>query len=76
MSKPNRYDIARTVGELSPATNATVAEALGADADSEHLKQVFQNAAKHGLIEESSVEAGASTWEISEKGKRKVAEKS
>jgi hypothetical protein len=75
MSKPNRYDVAKVVGELSPATSPRVAEALGVDSDSEKLEHAFENASKHGLIERRAPQADGdtATWEISEKGRRKVA---
>jgi ribosomal protein L11 methylase PrmA len=77
MSKPNRYDVAKVVGELSPATGPGVAEALGVDADSTRLKNAFENASKHGLIERRAPVSDTDTarWEISEKGRRKVAAK-
>jgi len=75
MSKPNRYDVAKVVGELSPATSPRVAEALGIEADSPKLEHAFENASKHGLIERRAPnsDTDTATWEISDKGRRKVA---
>jgi hypothetical protein len=74
MGKPNRYDVARVIGEQSPATTTSVATAL--DIDSSDLKKLLQNASKHGLIEpQSGSDSESESWEISKKGKRRVAAK-
>lgn len=77
MSKPNRYDVAKVVGEMSSATGPQVAEALGVEANSTQLDNAFENASKHGLIERKPpvADTDTATWEISEKGRRKVAAK-
>lgn len=74
MSKPNRYDVAKAVGELPSATEDAVVEAMGSEVDAERVQQALESAAKHGLITKRG-ENGAAAWEISEKGKRKVAAK-
>ena len=73
MSKPNRYDVAKAVGELPSATEEAVVEAMGADVDTERVQHALESAAKHGLITKGAGDNGAATWEISDKGKRKVA---
>jgi hypothetical protein len=75
MSKPNRYDVTKAVEGLSPATTSDVAKALDIDADSSKLSDALQNASKHGLIEAGS-DADQGSWEISDKGRRKIAAKS
>jgi len=73
MSKPNRYDVTRAVGELPVATNLRITEALGRGANSENVGRALENAVKHGLIERSVLGGdGGATWVISEKGRRKV----
>jgi hypothetical protein len=76
MAKPNRFDVAEKVGELSPATRETVADALGVDAGSEQLQKAFAGAAEHGLIEDQSGQGGATGWTLSDKGRRRLEEKS
>ncbi|MEA2348808.1 MAG: hypothetical protein QOG62_2595 [Thermoleophilaceae bacterium] len=74
MGKPNRYEVAKAVGDLPSATTANVAEALGVDAGNSNLEKAFEKASQHGLIEQSAAaEGGDATFAISEKGKRKVA---
>lgn len=78
MAKPNRFDVAEKVGELSPATREKVAEALGVDAGSEQLQKAFDGAAGHELIEDQSGQSGdpATGWTLTDKGKQRLAEKS
>ncbi len=74
MSKPNRYEVAKVVGEIPSATTTAVAEKLGVDAGNDNLAKAFESATKHGLIEQAG-NGDAATFAISEKGKRKVAAK-
>lgn len=71
MAKPNRFDVAGKVDELSPATKETVADALGVDPDAEQLATAFEGASKHGLIEEES----GGGWLLTDKGRERLAEK-
>lgn len=75
MSKLNRFEVAKVIGELPSATDAAIREALGPDVDGEIVKKKLDSAAQHGLITRGAGENGATTWEISDKGKRKVADK-
>lgn len=70
MAKPNRFDVAEKVGELSPATTEAVAEALKVDPGAEQLGTAFDGASKHGLIEE----AGGG-WQLTDKGRQRLADK-
>lgn len=75
MSKPNRYEVAKVVGEIPSATTTAVAEKLGVESDHAGLEKAFESGTKHGLIERqaSTSEGGSATFSITEKGKRKVA---
>ena len=72
MAKPNRFDVAEKVGELSPATKDAVAEALGVDPGAEQLGTAFDGAARHGLVEQ---DADGVRWKLSDKGRERLAEK-
>jgi len=77
MAKPNRFDVAEKVGELSPATRDSVEKALGSEADSEQVDKAFEKAAGHGLVEEQPAGAGdEATWTLSDKGRQRLADKS
>jgi hypothetical protein len=75
MGKPNRLDIARTTGELAPATKESVAGALGVDVGSAQFEKAFGNAADRGLVEPQPRRAAEDTerWTLSEKGRSKLA---
>ena len=75
MSKPNRYEVAKVVGEIPSATTTAVAEKLGVESDHAGLEKAFESGTKHGLIEkqDSTSDGGSATFSITEKGKRKVA---
>ncbi len=73
MAKPNRFDVAEKVGELSPATKDAVAKALGVDPGEEQLATAFEGASSHGLIEAGS---GGEEWTLTDKGRERLAEKS
>jgi DNA-binding PadR family transcriptional regulator len=74
VARPNRYDVARTVGELSPATTDRVRQALAPDADSEQIDTAFERAEQHGFIERQPAD-GEATWTLSDKGREKLAKK-
>jgi hypothetical protein len=75
MSKPNRYEVAKVIGEIPSATTTAVAEKLGVESDHAGLEKAFESGTKHGLIEKQdpTSDGGSATFAITEKGKRKVA---
>lgn len=75
MSKPNRYEVAQKVDVLEPATIITVAESLDAKPDSKEIQSAFEGAERHGLIQAADSSDPNAEWSISDKGRRKVADK-
>ncbi len=78
MAKPNRLDVARKTGELSPATKEGVAAGLGVDVTSQQFEKAFGNAAHRGLVEQQTPRADQESmrWTLSDKGRRRLAAKS
>lgn len=73
MAEPSRLDIARAVGELSPATKERVAESLGVKSGSSQFEKAFEAAAERGLVEpEPSGAGGGEQWTLTDKGRRRL----
>ena len=72
MADVTRLDIARAVGELSPATKERVAESLGVQSGSREFEKVFGAAADRGLVERSGGSGGGEQWTLTDKGRRRL----
>jgi hypothetical protein len=77
MGKVNRWDVVRKIDELAPATKEGVASSLDSQASKEQVEGAFEGAVRHGLIEKEAAPAdeGSPQWTLSEKGRRKLADK-
>ena len=73
MAKLNRWDVLTKIDEQSGATREKIAEALGGDAERQRIDDAFESAQRHALIESRAGDDGVNSWELSEKGKRKLA---
>jgi hypothetical protein len=67
MAHPKRLDVARAVGEQSPATKEDVAEALGVEVGSQQFEKAFGNASEAGLVDSKG-----DRFTLSEKGERRL----
>ena len=73
MANPKRLDIARAVGDLSPARKDDVAESLGVSPGSKQFEERFEEAASRGLIEPHEGGGGdGDRWTITDKGRRRL----
>lgn len=70
MENPKPLDVARAVGERSPATKEDVADALGAELGSEQFEKAFGNATDRGLVDPQG--GGGDRWTLSKKGERRL----
>lgn len=70
MDNPKPLDVARAVGERSPATKEDVASVLGSELGSEQFETAFGNATDRGLVDPHG--GDGERWTLSKKGERRL----